>query len=30
MQSNADTVSKLQHKYEEYTAEPRRRYPCTL
>jgi hypothetical protein len=30
MQSNADTVSKLQHKYEEYTAELRRRYPCTL
>ena len=27
MQSNAETISKLERKYREYTAELRRRYP---
>jgi hypothetical protein len=27
MQSNAETVSKLERNYREYTAELRRRYP---
>jgi hypothetical protein len=26
MQSNAETISKLERKYREYTAELRRRY----
>ena len=28
MQSNLETISKLERKYREYTAELRRRYPC--
>ena len=27
MQSNLETISKLERKYREYTAELRRRYP---
>jgi hypothetical protein len=27
MQSNAETISKLEYNYREYTAELRRRYP---
>jgi hypothetical protein len=27
MQSNLETISKLEHKYREYTNELRRRYP---
>ena len=28
MQSNLETISKLEHKYREYTDELRRRYPA--
>jgi hypothetical protein len=28
MQSNLETISKLERKYREYTAELRRRYPA--
>ena len=28
MQSNAEIISKLEHKYREYTDELRRRYPA--
>jgi hypothetical protein len=28
MQSNLETISKLEHKYREYTGELRRRYPA--
>src|SRR5713101_1950320 len=30
MQSNAETISKLERKYREYTDELRRRYPYAL
>jgi len=30
MQSNAEIISKLEHKYREYTDELRRRYPDAL
>jgi NTP pyrophosphatase (non-canonical NTP hydrolase) len=28
MQSNVETISKLERKYREYTDELRRRHPC--
>jgi hypothetical protein len=30
MQSNLETISKLERKYREYTDELRRRYPVTV
>jgi len=30
VQSYADTISKLERKYQEYTAELRRRYPAPI
>jgi hypothetical protein len=30
VQSNAETISKLQRQYTDYTAELRRRYPSVV